>query len=195
MESTGRPGRIQCSQSTAEILSRSGKEHWLREREDLVTAKGKGIMRTFWLTPNVDKAYSAGSKPEEEETILEMDLAGSLANQLLKREREVEWVSEILHDSIREIVAQRATRRGKISKTLASLHSYHHRSRNRVPLDEVVDVIKMPEFDAKTADREMEAYGIKIPDNVSRLVREYVSIVSFDRSSSQSSTGPDVAIS
>lgn len=40
MESTGRKGRIQCSQATAEKLIQSGKDHWIVPREDLVTAKG-----------------------------------------------------------------------------------------------------------------------------------------------------------
>ena len=182
--STGVPGKIQCSQATAEALTRSGKEHWLKEREDLVSAKGKGIMRTFFLTPFVDRAFSANSQDtEEEEDVLTIDFAGRLANKLLKREREVEWVSELIRDSVREIVAQRTTRKGKIQKTLDALptsHQHYHRAKNRVPLDEVVDIIHMPSFDSKAADA--EAYAVKIPDNVSRLIREYVSIVSFTSS-------------
>lgn len=45
MESTGVKGRIQCSQSTAESLAIAGKEHWVRAREDTVTAKGKGVLK------------------------------------------------------------------------------------------------------------------------------------------------------
>lgn len=176
MESTGLSGKIQCSQSTAEALTRSGKEHWLEARADLVSAKGKGILKTFWLTPYVDRAYSAnGSVDDEEGDVLQVDFSGKLANELLKREREIEWVSELIRDSIREIVAQRATRKGKISsKSNDPLPS--HRAKNRVPIDEVVDVIKMPHFDSKSADA--AAYAVRIPDNVSRLIREYVSIIS-----------------
>lgn len=156
---------------------RSGKEHWLQGRSDAVSAKGKGILKTFWLTPQVDRAYSANSgETDEDEDILVVDSAGRLANQLLKREREVEWVSELMRDAIRDIVGARATKKGKIMKGLDSLPG--HRSKNRTPLDEVVDVIKMPEFDSKIADREAQAFAVKIPDNVSRLIREYVSIVS-----------------
>ena len=180
MESTGIPGRIQCSQSTADALRCSGKEHWLQSRGDVVEAKGKGILKTFWLTPQVDRANSANSGSiDDDEDILRVDFAGKLANELLKREREVEWVSELMRDAIRDIVAARATKKGKIMKGLDSLPS--HRSKNRTPLDEVVDVIKMPEFDSKSADRDTEAFAVKIPENVSRLVREYVSIVSISR--------------
>ena len=207
---TGVRGKIQCSQSTADALMRSGKDHWLAEREDLVSAKGKGIMRTFCkfrvcgkavclsrspsnlirflssrrapgLTPSVDRAHTANSKDtDEEDDVLVIDFAGKLASQLLKREREVEWVSELIHDSVREIVAQRATRKGKIAKSLDALPS--HRSKNRVPIDEVVDVIKMPNFDSKKSADNIPSYAVKVPENVSRLIREYVSIVSlFDQ--------------
>ena len=49
MESLSKPGRIQVSSSTAELLRAAGYAGWLREREDAVQAKGKGELRTFWL--------------------------------------------------------------------------------------------------------------------------------------------------
>lgn len=42
MESHGMKGRIQCSQATADLLIKAGKQHWLVAREDPVEAKGKG---------------------------------------------------------------------------------------------------------------------------------------------------------
>jgi hypothetical protein len=42
MESTGIPNQIQISQATADLLIEASKNHWLKPREDLVTAKGKG---------------------------------------------------------------------------------------------------------------------------------------------------------
>ena len=148
----------------------------MQPREDLVSAKGKGILRTFWITPSVVKANSAASDSpvHVEQDFLAVDSAGQLASELLRREREVEWVAELMRDAIREIVAVRETKKGKIQNTQDQKRS--HRSRNRVPLDEVVDVIKMPNFDAKSANA--EAFAVRIPDRVSALVREYISIVS-----------------
>jgi len=177
MESTGMSGKIQCSQSTAQALMRSGKDHWVQAREDMVSAKGKGIMKTYWLTPHVDRAYSNSDKTDDDEDVLTVDFAGKLADELLKREREIEWVSELMRDSIREIVAHRETTKGKGGNKFAEpLPS--HRSKNRTPLDEVVDIIKMPEFNSKAADVKAQMYTIKIPEKVSRLIREYVSIIS-----------------
>ena len=49
MESTGIPGRIQVSQSTADALIRHGKDTWLVPRKEKVVAKGKGEMQTYFL--------------------------------------------------------------------------------------------------------------------------------------------------
>ena len=49
MESTGEKNRIQVSEKTADLLSQAGKGHWLIPREDVVEAKGKGMLKTFWL--------------------------------------------------------------------------------------------------------------------------------------------------
>ena len=51
MESNGVRERIQASQTTADCLISAGKGHWVEAREDLVEAKGKGAMQTYWITP------------------------------------------------------------------------------------------------------------------------------------------------
>ena len=49
MESTGERDRIQCSQSTADLLRFSGKARWVHPRKTLVNAKGKGQLQTYWI--------------------------------------------------------------------------------------------------------------------------------------------------
>lgn len=49
MESTGTPGKIQVSQATADQLTAKGRENWLHRRDEVVTAKGKGEMKTWWV--------------------------------------------------------------------------------------------------------------------------------------------------
>jgi len=56
MESTGAPNMIQVSEETATILKNEGFESWLRPREDLVYAKGKGFLQTYWLEINKDNS-------------------------------------------------------------------------------------------------------------------------------------------
>lgn len=49
MESTGEINRIHVSESTAKLLKEAGKAYWVKEREDLVHAKGKGQIQTYWV--------------------------------------------------------------------------------------------------------------------------------------------------
>ena len=44
-------------------------------------------MKTFWLTPHVDRTYNAnGDNSDDDEDVLTVDFAGKLADELLKRE-------------------------------------------------------------------------------------------------------------
>ena len=54
METTGQPGRIHASQTTADELISSGKGDWLEAREEEIVAKGKGKMQTYWVSPSQD---------------------------------------------------------------------------------------------------------------------------------------------
>lgn len=60
MESTGLRNRIQCSQDTADLLIASGRANWVHPREELVHAKGKGQVQTYWINPRSNSS-SGGS--------------------------------------------------------------------------------------------------------------------------------------
>jgi Adenylate and Guanylate cyclase catalytic domain len=51
MESNGVPNKIHASQATADLLVAAGKGLWLIKRDDLIEAKGKGKMQTWWIHP------------------------------------------------------------------------------------------------------------------------------------------------
>ena len=65
MESNGKPMQIHVSESTAQAIRATGKENWLVPREDLIEAKGKGKLQTYWL--NV--AQGAGSVATSMDTL------------------------------------------------------------------------------------------------------------------------------
>jgi class 3 adenylate cyclase len=52
MESNGLREKIQVSEATANLLIEAGKQSWVTARDELVTAKGKGDMQTYWLEAN-----------------------------------------------------------------------------------------------------------------------------------------------
>ena len=59
MESTGVPDKIQVSEATAAFLRKAGKGAWLTKREDMIEAKGKGKMVTYWVNHRGNKAASS----------------------------------------------------------------------------------------------------------------------------------------
>jgi hypothetical protein len=63
MESTGEKNRIHLSKSTADLLVTAGKGYWVKPRQDLVHAKGKGNVQTYWLVTrdNGDVPQSSGN--------------------------------------------------------------------------------------------------------------------------------------
>ena len=54
VETTGQSGRIHLSHETARQLIETGKARWVKKRKDLVTAKGKGTMQTYWLQSELE---------------------------------------------------------------------------------------------------------------------------------------------
>jgi hypothetical protein len=62
MESTGQRNKIQCSQATADLLIAGGKKHWVQPRDDLVNAKGKGVLQTYFIVIQRD-INNIGSSP------------------------------------------------------------------------------------------------------------------------------------
>ena len=50
IESTGSCNRIHVSEETAQLLADAGRSHWLTPRRDTIYAKGKGALKTYWLS-------------------------------------------------------------------------------------------------------------------------------------------------
>lgn len=111
MESTGERGRIQLSQSSTDLIVLAGKERWVKARADQVTAKGKGLMQTYWLemdgpkvVANTDteetdskrasfrKSMSSSSSPVDSQTVN-------------KQIRSIGWMAEVLQDYVKKIVS------------------------------------------------------------------------------------------
>ena len=64
MESTGDPGRIQISQTTAAILAAAGLGNMVNPRSGGVEIKGKGVMQTYWLSTSAGVESSSGCSSE-----------------------------------------------------------------------------------------------------------------------------------
>lgn len=189
MESTGLKNKIQVSIATHDLLVKAGKAHWLRPRTEAVEAKGKGFVQTFWLSPSAKKASSAsGSSTSDGLSDRTQSIdnphpekasdhnaahcnAAIQANADLKRDRLVDWVTDILLEHIKTLIAMRKSDR-KVTRAV-------YKPKPMItPLDEVAEVIHLPRYNAKLFESAQEKVAIEIDQEVSNQLNQYVSIVS-----------------
>mmetsp|Transcript_18031 Transcript_18031/g.27936 ORF Transcript_18031/g.27936 Transcript_18031/m.27936 type:complete len:1210 (-) Transcript_18031:105-3734(-) len=177
MESTGIKGRIQVSQATADILSKVGKAHWLTPREDTVEAKGKGVMKTYWMALGTTvRAASVASSEEMDANRSSLFMANEGQNHqnLLKQDRLVDWMVDILLENIKKIVVVRQ----RCGKNVMSNEDLHYFSpAGKICSDEIKDAIRMPEFDAKVASASQDSGEVEVPYDVTGKLKEYVSMI------------------
>jgi class 3 adenylate cyclase len=89
MESTGEKNRIQVSEYTADLITQAGKGHWLIPREDVVEAKGKGMMKTFWLVyergrstvSSLPKSLGTTSNDNDETDVNDVDCEANVSTR------------------------------------------------------------------------------------------------------------------
>ena len=174
--STGLRGKIQVSQSTAQLLEASGKGTWLTKREEKVIAKGKGHLQTWWVNPANQKGSSSASGGSDKISASESNATSHVEEVMPKsvNPRLVSWIVELLLDDIKKLVHHRQLCGVKgFSSSLV-----YHRPEGSSLIDEVQDKIQMPRFDAKSADLlETHYQDISLGDKIEAELRQYVTTI------------------
>lgn len=174
MESTGKRGKIQCSKSTADIIEASGKPQWLSRRKEVVAAKGKGTMQTWWVNPTGRKGPGRHSGGGSDTSAKESSsLSSNSLEESVKEvnQRLVSWMAELLMDDVKKIVH---TRRQCGIKD-ANLDLTYYRPEGSTLLDEVQTEIKMPKFNAHAAENVGDHTTEEIGPEIFEQLRLYVS--------------------
>lgn len=172
IEATGQCNRIHLSQETADLIAKSGKENWLLKREDIVRAKGKGEMQTFWL--NSSAAMTEGSV-HSASSLDSYDVQCGTALRLERASRLIEWNVETFLRLLRQVVSRREAASVKLEKYQNDDETaLKHLER---PLDEVVEIIHLPEFDSVVAKRQRAPEEVEIDDDVVKEMRDMVSSI------------------
>jgi class 3 adenylate cyclase len=179
MESTGRPNAIQISQSTADLLLACGKSYWMRKREELVQAKGKGEIQTYWIKTKVASA----EKKEGSESSLESQRQNSDIWQGVEdhkstrngiRNTLIEWQVELLSRLLKQIVLHRESKKGKkIHEPLINLDVI-----NTQPRDQIAEKIVMPAFDSHATRKSLKA-SVELPENVVTQLHDLVTTIAL----------------
>jgi Adenylate and Guanylate cyclase catalytic domain len=161
IESTGARDRVQLSEQTAKLVIRHKKQSWIVRRDDMVEAKGKGKLVTYWLRLNSDDITASStetSETSENETsdssrsnkIIEFSdsmIGISDASVECKHQRLADWNSELLLQLLRRVVAHRSL--APSSQNLPSadlLEQAQMIGQRSTVVEQVVEIINMPDF-------------------------------------------------
>jgi class 3 adenylate cyclase len=153
IESLGKPDHIHLSTEAVDCLVKAGKSNWVVARDDTIDAKGKGVLKTYWLrsnkavptsTTHSSSEASVGNIDDIDATEVVTDATTALNDG--KTQRLVEWNTEILARLLKLIVARRATNSPKEAITLDEKSKFHQPNENI--LDEVKEIIRLPDFNA-----------------------------------------------
>jgi hypothetical protein len=200
IESTGERNRIHLSKDTADLLIDAGKTHWVEERKNTVQAKGKGELQTFWLqikkasgksTTSRSSAGDDKSQASDRDDDDDVQLKTTARNDLSaiipvshksadeeKVQRLVEWNSDVLCRLLKQVVARR---QANASFSCCSDESTLAEEAEAVPgrnvLDEVVEIVHLPDYDAVAAKKQVDISQVELDPEVVKEMRDYVSIV------------------
>ncbi len=187
MEAMGESDRIHLSEKTAGLLLEAGKKKWVQARKEKILVKGVGDMQTYFITQRKaleartvyqqksDKfcetsSYcsdlSAGSGDfwdEEDENAL-------LPTVTMKGPRLVDWQVESLSGLLKKVVAYRSQVRKKKPEKFSLYFE-----RGETVLDEVQEIIELPEFDTKKSIISSDALkAVELSNSVKTQLRAFV---------------------
>lgn len=181
MEQTCRPGRIQISKETAENLAQLDKQNWIEKRADIVEAKGKGKIETWWLVHMENGATKEAH--EGAETTGTGALQGSAIHICPEADpkirRLITWNVECLLRLLKEVVARRnAGTANATSNPRPSLAPSEEKlKKGETFLDEVKEIIALPRFDEKVVDIQQDVDEIVLPEEVVEELTDYVTVI------------------
>jgi 3'5'-cyclic nucleotide phosphodiesterase/Adenylate and Guanylate cyclase catalytic domain len=185
IESTGKRGCIHLSKETADILAKSGKSAWIRERPDRVTAKGKGELITFWLSMSEQSSCgemeacpqdltSSGHENGPMKSACYFGLSRSKVEVSAKTMRLVRWNVDVLHGLLRQIAAVRKARAARQPKLVRAKTVELEGKKEKMVLDEVAEVIRLPKLNSKVAHVVAQSQEADVPQEVVAQLHDFV---------------------
>jgi len=183
MEGTGEKGRIQISSVTADLLADAGHSNWTIPRNDGVAAKGKGVLGTYWLLLGDDPRRrlladsGGGGNVHASRGLPDASMRSDDMDRFVvetKEARLVDWVTEMLLQQIKKVVVvHKRCPPGRND----DYNVMFRIEEGRIGLDEVVEAIRTPDFNADVADAALDSSMINVPTDIAETLRDYVSVI------------------
>jgi hypothetical protein len=181
MESNGKPGMIQVTQRTADLLIAAGKDSWVKKREDLIETKGKGALQTYWVDPASRAASDSRSEASSSDMSHFQDSCASWEyhTDVDMLERLIEWNLESFTTLLKGVVAWRAATGGafKHSKLDAAAVSSMMEINPRAEITEVV-ILPDNALDLRSSHAAAPA-DVDLGTEVTWQLRDYISSIAY----------------
>jgi hypothetical protein len=169
MEETSVLDRIQISQATASLLT-SGKGHWVKPCNDCdVKVKGKGQMQTYWAYPSNNKFRHGSAKSDAD--------AASVYSESNRHDDEpVEQIDQLLMDKTMHLVDRNVDVMQRILKLMVAQREAVMLTKHPfgTQLNEVVEILSLPHFDANVAAKQTDVDDIQLPEKAVQQLREFI---------------------
>jgi 3'5'-cyclic nucleotide phosphodiesterase len=168
MEGHSLPGKVLCTQKTADLLIASGKQHWLTKRDGLVSVKGKGSMTCYWCkAKSVEQgSFYEGSSRGQSPTGLKESLYTSHAGST-NNDRLVGWVVNLFEEAIGKIEVTTADPKNVIGEQMRHFTS---------PREEVSETIALLSMSSSGWDVASNGKS-RVSETVKKELQEYVSSI------------------
>jgi hypothetical protein len=166
-------GEIHLSEATANLLIKAGKMRWVKEREDRIFMAGKGELKTYRLV--IGGRAQSGLDQEDFSTAMSSMGDGDSDmgdGELECQQRSIEWNVEVFKGMLKQILARRPA-----MNRWAGVSFKVPKDVPTVPLEEVKEIIELPDFDKKTARRQRENGDVEVPENVVKELREFITAI------------------
>ena len=166
LEATGAIGKIHLSKATADILLQNGKGTWVERRHDMVYAKGKGSMETFWLTgTGLSEGGNSQGTPEEAAEKSATNTTDAVINRL------IDWNTSTLADLLKKVIASRSS--SSKAKQVVKPEQFVSKSRDESFLDEVAEIVPV----AVEKKEIVQCESHELPNKVEEQLRHYVDTI------------------
>lgn len=184
METTCSKNRIQCSVTTADLLIHAGREKWLKPRSELVEAKGKGQVQTYYISPRSAYDSNSFSNDQDDEerkseiNRLDAQLVVDLAGHMNKKQRLIDWHVELFSTQLKKIKASRMEKQTKYKKQRQPSLEFQHKE-GSTAVDEVTEIIILPkaEFNKKQGKKIVDFDRVHLEEDVTGQLRDYITTI------------------
>ena len=179
MESTGFGDKVQVSQETADLITAAGKGNWLSKRKDIVLAKGKGALQTFWLDVdgsrdnNKSESGASDHTPSTETTSDGQQMDTRMFQE--KTRRLIDWNVDVLKRLLKEIVAWRQSS-GKVVKT-GYVPEEESCVQGQTVINEVSEIISLPKLNSASATFKQNVDSVRLSEAAETQLDALVSSV------------------